>query len=383
MDALEHGLSDRQKTLFCLAPLSTNILAVAFDVSLALDFPLILVASRRQIDAKEFGGGYVNGWDTESFAKYCRSAKTGSLYLERDHGGPWQGSFEVAKNLDVRESMDVAKKSFEVDIDSGMQIIHIDPTIPIQGEALNLSMILERLFELYGHVAEYASLKGKKIAIEIGTEEQSGVFPDESSFHSFLAQVQEFCMANKFAMPLFVVLQTGTKVLESKNKGAFESGDADLVSRTIQQIKKSAAIAEKFGVNIKEHNADYLSVANLRLRPSLGIRASNVAPELGYLETQGLVHLLKKYAPDRDFDDFIRIVNESGKWKKWMAPDSNASSEDRALIAGHYCFTDPRIVEIKDRLAHSVQKHDIDLNLYLQKNIRAAFYKYLQAFGLI
>lgn len=384
MNALEQFLSSRQQnTLFCLAPLSTNILDVAFEASTALRYPLILVASRRQIDAKEFGGGYVNNWDTETFAKYCQSAKKGSLYLERDHGGPWQGSFEVNRNLSVQESMTVAKKSFEVDIDSGIQIIHIDPTIPIQNENLNLSTILERLFELYGHVTEYAAQKNRKIAIEIGTEEQSGLLPDEASFDFFLSQVQQFCTKNKFPMPLFVVLQTGTKVLENKNIGVFETGNADLISKTIQQIQRSAAIADKYGVYIKEHNADYLSVDNLSLRPSLGIRASNVAPELGYLETQSLVHLLKKYSPGRDLDDFIAIVNESGKWQKWMAPNSKANEEDKALIAGHYCYTDPRIIEIKERLSHGAKMKGIELNFYLQKNIKKAFNKYLNAFGLI
>jgi tagatose-1,6-bisphosphate aldolase non-catalytic subunit AgaZ/GatZ len=380
---LEQYLNDPQRTLLCLGPLSTNILDVAFEMSRAQDFPLILVASRRQIEAREFGGGYVNGWDTESFVKHCRSAETGIIYLERDHGGPWQGPYEVDRNLNVEESMAVAKKSYEVDIDSGVQIIHIDPTMPIQNENLQFSTILQRLFELYGHVVEYAARKNKKIAIEIGTEEQSGSPPDEASFDSFLMQVQQFCTKNKFEMPLFVVLQTGTKVLENRNAGVFETGDAELVSRTIQRIRKSAEMAGKYGVKIKEHNTDYVSLNNLTLRPSLGIRASNVAPEFGYLETQALVHLLKQFAPNRDFEDFIQIVNESGKWKKWMAPDSKANPEEKALIAGHYCYTDPRIVEIKERLNRNLQKQRIDLNVFLQRNIRTAFYKYAQAFGLI
>jgi hypothetical protein len=32
----------------------------------------MIIASRRQIDSKEFGGGYVNNWDTKRFSNYVK-----------------------------------------------------------------------------------------------------------------------------------------------------------------------------------------------------------------------------------------------------------------------------------------------------------------------
>ena len=86
----------------------------------------------------------------------------------------------------VSESLAVAKRSFEADIDSGFQIIHIDPTIPIGDEELTFDKVLSRLFELYAHAMEYADKKNKKIAIELGTEEQSGGYTDLDALEEFL-----------------------------------------------------------------------------------------------------------------------------------------------------------------------------------------------------
>ena len=56
------------------------------------NFPLMLIASRRQIDAEDFGGGYVNNWTTETFSNYVKKRSNGKIILCRDHGGPFQGN---------------------------------------------------------------------------------------------------------------------------------------------------------------------------------------------------------------------------------------------------------------------------------------------------
>ena len=48
----------------------------------------MMIASRRQIDSEEFGGGYVNNWSTKSFADYVKKKdKKNFIILSRDHGG--------------------------------------------------------------------------------------------------------------------------------------------------------------------------------------------------------------------------------------------------------------------------------------------------------
>ncbi len=60
----------------------------------------MLIASRRQIDSREMGSGYVNNWTTEEFARYVMNRdKKGRIILSRDHGGPWQNSREAASGM--------------------------------------------------------------------------------------------------------------------------------------------------------------------------------------------------------------------------------------------------------------------------------------------
>lgn len=379
---LNKFLESKEKTLLCVGPVSSNVMEVAIEISQREDFPIALVVSRRQIDAEEFGGGYVNEWHTEAFVRHIRTKPSSNIILERDHGGPWQGNYETGKNLGVEESMQVAKRSFEVDIESGIEILHIDPTIPIGAENLSSDMILSRLFELYGHVMEFSKTNGKSIAIEIGSEEQSGCAPNNEAFDNFLSQVDNFCMKNRFDLPLFAVVQTGTKVLENQNVGLFDSSLAS-VSKVVSLIQQAAEIASKYNIKVKEHNLDFLSPQSLAMRPQIGIRAANIAPEFGVIESQSLIYLLEAFGEKSDLETFFRVVYESGKWKKWVARDSKATIPEKVLMAGHYCFSDPEIVAIKARLRLKLENKGFVLDEFLKKPIRASMFKYAAAFGFL
>ena len=50
---------------------------------------IFLIATRNQIDAKKFGGGYVNNFSTEEYSNYIASFKNKYLILCRDHCGPF------------------------------------------------------------------------------------------------------------------------------------------------------------------------------------------------------------------------------------------------------------------------------------------------------
>jgi hypothetical protein len=243
-------------------------------------------------------------------------------------------------------------------------------------------LILDRIFELYEHVVTYAKIKNKEISIELGTEEQSGSFMDTVIFENFLEQIQSFCSKNKFQLPLFVVVQTGTKVMENRNVGLFETGDSNEKNELISKIKDSIRLTNKFGILAKEHNADYLNFENLSLRPLLGIKAANVAPEFGYIETTAFMKFLKDFGTSDDFEQFIEIVNKSDSLKKWLSPNSNLSSIEKAQIAGHYCYSNPEVIEIKERLKSYLLKKNIDLNIQLKKSIHNSVDLYSKAFGL-
>ena len=172
MDELFEDLLNNKKSLLGAGPMSTNCINAVLNISDKHNIPVQLIASRRQIDSEYHGGGYVNNWSTEEFSNYVKKNSQKQLvFLSRDHSGPWQGYFEVEKNLDLESSMESCKKSLEEDIDQGFKFLHLDPCIDIHSE-INTDEILNRLFELYGHIYDYS--KGlNDIFIEVGTDLQS------------------------------------------------------------------------------------------------------------------------------------------------------------------------------------------------------------------
>ena len=70
---LSETLNARPCTLIGVGPMSQNCVDVSIDLSNQHNIPIMLIASRRQIDSEEFGGGYVNSWDTHSFANYVNA----------------------------------------------------------------------------------------------------------------------------------------------------------------------------------------------------------------------------------------------------------------------------------------------------------------------
>ena len=70
---LKKFIKNKRITLLNIGPMSKNLVDVSIEISDKFNLPLTLIASRRQIDSKEFLGGYVNNWDTESFSNYVKS----------------------------------------------------------------------------------------------------------------------------------------------------------------------------------------------------------------------------------------------------------------------------------------------------------------------
>ena len=373
----------KKATMLCSGPMSKNCIDAAIELSNELCIPQILIASRRQIDSSEFGGGYVENFDTHSFANYIRSKKSDNIFIARDHGGPWQSLVEQNSNLNISDSMKSAKKSFETDILSGFDFIHIDPSIPIQNENLTIEQILSRLFELYCYTYEFAKQNNRNIEFELGTEEQNGYAQDLEKFEYFLNEVQKFCIKNKVTKPTFVVAQTGTKVMEMQNIGIFGSNLNESKKISLNILLKTLEICNKFDVLLKEHNTDYLSDEALALRPIIGIHASNVAPEFGVIETKALLYILKMFGYDEEFNFFIQTALSSNKWKKWMLKNSKATDIDKAIICGHYIFANKSIKNMRDKVSRELVEKNIDLDNYLKGIIKQAMTRYIRLFKMI
>ena len=383
-EKLQLLLNKRRCTLLGVGPMSLNCVDAAIELANEHEIPIILIASRRQIDSVEFGGGYVNNWTTPEFAKYViNNDKKGKIYLARDHGGPWQNTKEVSENLSLRRAIESAKKSFKSDLEAGFQILHIDPSIDIHGRP-DVDEILNRIFELYEYCWSLSQQLGQEVIFEIGTEEQSGSTNSQEELDYTLNALQSWCRKNHIPSPTFVVIQCGTRVMEMRNVGSFDRPVrvADELPAEIQ-LPKMIEICNRHHIFMKEHNTDYLSDEALQWHPRLGIHAANVAPEFGVSETKAFVNILEnnKLAPLAD--RFLQLSFESRKWEKWMLQDSQATDRDRALIAGHYIFSTPECLELKHEASTKLARNGIDLNGQLRLEVKRCIYRYLYNFRLV
>ena len=374
-------MTQNSNTFLGIGPMSVNCVDAAIELAKENDFLLMFIASRRQIDSKAMGGGYVNNWTTEQFSKYVLDRKD-DVILARDHGGPWQNMKEITENFNKNKAIESAKKSFETDILNNFQVLHIDPSIP-DVERLSQQDILQICFELMDHCWSFAQKNGKNICFEIGTEEQSGLITTIEEFENQIIEIKRFCLKNKIEEPLFVVAQTGTRVIETRNIGTFNHPIRvkDEMPPEIQ-IPKILEVCNRNNIFLKQHNTDYLEEKTLSFCPIIGIHAANVAPEFGVVETKGLLKIAH-YTDVKIKDKMIEIIYASKKWQKWMIKNTNASVEDKANIAGHYLFSNPEFVNLKKELAIKVGKTGSNLDNLLKEEIKFVIKKYLRCFRMI
>ncbi len=374
-----------KKTALGVGPMSKNCVIAATKLCNKYRFPLMLIASRRQIDSHIHGGGYVNNWHTEEYSNFVKSIdKANKVILCRDHGGPWQNNLEIENNYNLTNAMESAKKSYEIDIINDFKIIHIDSSLQLNNKKIPLSKSLDRFFELFEHCIIFARKYKKKIFFEVGTEEQSGTTNTPEELSNTLEKINKFCKKNKFNRPIFVVIQSGTKVAETRNIGSFQSPLRIENELPVEiQLPKMIEICKKNKIFMKEHNADYLSNHSLSLHPKLGIHATNVAPEFGVEETKALIEILKEYRQTRFLEDFYEISYNSKKWKKWLVKDSETNKIDKAVIAGHYIFSSEKFKILKGKIEKFLYQKNLNLDNFLQKRIEKSIMRYAKNFNLV
>ncbi len=334
------GLQAQTAPRLCLGPMSRTIVDTVIAYAHLTGTPISLIASRSQVETAALGGGYANNWSTEDFAAYVRQRlkeTPADVLVCRDHGGPWLGADE--KSLAYKYAMLSAKASFEADIASGFNMIHIDTSQNPLG-AFDMEAALARAFELLLFCEEKAAQYGNRVQYEIGTEDADGGIVEPEAFEEFLKRIVEFCEARGIPKPRYIVGRTGTFVRETRQHGYFH------YENTIDVVR----IARKYGVGIKEHNVDYDHPESLKLRAKAGVAAINVAPEFGHLETMQLLRHMQRIGRQDLYDQFIDLAYGSKKWKKWLCDPDLTSKEHKAVIAGHYVFGTPEFQAIKAQL---------------------------------
>ncbi len=376
---LENYRKNKCCTLLGVGPMSKNCIDASIELADQYKTPLMLIASRRQIDSDRFGGGYVENWNAKQFTDYVLKGDiNNNIILARDHGGPWQNEYEKSQQLNLIDAMKSAKDSYRSDIDAGFHMLHIDPSVDIDSSP-TIDQILERVYELYDFCWSYAQQKKRDIIFEIGTEEQSGNNNTIDELEYTLESMRKFCKNNKIPYPLFIVVQVGTRVMEMRNVGSFDSPIRVINEMPPEiQIPQMIEICNQYGIFMKEHNTDYLSTDSLRWQPRLGIHAANVAPEFGVAETKALVGILKERNHIDLLDEFLRIAYDSKKWEKWMTNNTSASDVNKSIIAGHYVFSSDECINLKKEANQRIK----GLDEFLKNQVKSSIFRYMKAFNL-
>jgi hypothetical protein len=279
--------------------------------------------------------------------------------------------------------MESAKSSYRADLSAGFQVLHIDPSVDIHGQP-DIDEVLDRVFDLYEFCWSQAQQLRQEVIFEIGTEEQSGSTNSQEELDDTLNAVTKFCSKYRIPPPTFVVIQCGTRVMETRNVGSFDSPIRVLDEIPAEiQLPKMIEICNRYGIFMKEHNTDYLSDGALQWHPRLGIHAANVAPEFGVAETRALLHILESNGLESLAELFLQISYNSNKWDKWMLKDTKATDRDRAIIAGHYVFSRPECIELKAQANVALAKRGIDLELVLKQQVKQSIFRYLRNFRLV
>ena len=388
-------------TLLGIGPMSPNLLQASFEIARDYDFPLMFIASRNQVDADELGGGYVNGWNQKRFREDIRKIADqvgfdGLYYLCRDHGGPWQRDNERNAHLCEEEAMKLARQSYLADIKNGFDLLMIDPTKdPFEiGKVIPLDVVLQRTVALIAYCeAERKRLGLPEIGYEVGTEETNGGLTSTEKYHDFIEKLEKELQANGLPMPTFIVEQTGTLTRKTEQVGTYHFHNAyDL-----------AAMAKKYGVGLKEHNAVYLDDVTLLEHIPANVTASNVAPQYGTEETRAYLKLcdvediLKKEGLIEKTSDLrntllVKAI-KTERWRKWMMGEQRNLQvedilQDKALsldildIAGHYAFHDADVIEELNVLYENLAKHHIDGQRFVVDHIKRPLQQYAECYHL-
>lgn len=323
-----------------LGPMSGRVIEATARFSVQNDWPICLIASRRQVDAKSVGGGYVDGLTTEQLAKRLnREVASGHIILARDHGGPYQRGEEESLSLD--EALNAVESSYRTDIESGFSILHIDPEKCVsQGDAEGLQTFTDLTCELLGRCFNILKETGRDdVRFEVGSDEGIGMDFAPDQWAQFFEAISDFCDAHGRPKPVAMAVPLGSKVKELENVGGLALNPHDPF--WTKRVQAMCAVAARFGTKLKLHNADYISPQVLKRYRELGVEQINVAPELGVIETRALLQFLRQNNLKPQAEAFLKIAYDSRKWERWLKPGSTASDEEKAIMAGHYVFATP------------------------------------------
>lgn len=282
--------------------MSSRIIKSIAKYSKEHNYPLMLIASRNQVDATT---GYV--CTSQELVELVAEFKTDNLLVCRDHCGPYFADLD--KNLGLEAAIVRCKQTIAADISAGFDIIHIDVS-RVQDDPLGVA----------AHLMDYAISLNPNIRFEFGSEDNTGI--DIESSLSRLESQFEFLTKYKDHV-VFFVTQTGS-LTKAEQAGKFST----------DRNKQVAAQIHAAGYLFKEHNADYFDQYALEQRVDAGIDSLNIAPQLGKIQTE----ITKKFASEAAWAEFAEYVYAQKYWARWVE-DAGADREQAVAVSAHYCFS--------------------------------------------
>lgn len=313
-----------------IGPMSKNIVDAIIKYSNENDIEIGLIPSRRQV---EFDGGYVNNWTTKNFCEYVRS-RSNKILLVRDHAGPSQGHSEDDGIVSFIEDC----KHFD--------IVHVDVWKKHKDYQ-------EGLLSTIDFILKGFSLN-PNLLFEVGTEES--IRPtNEIELNNLLEDLKKLLPLEVYGQIRYAVIQSGTALKGNTNIGSFNQ------YRLIEMVK----VVKNHGMISKEHNGDYLTNELVKSKFENGLDCINIAPEFGQVETKIILGIIKDIHP-KLIDEFYKICYDSKRWVKWVDADfiPENNKEEIINISGHYVFSEPKFIELKNKLNYNNLDSDVQQAIY-------------------
>lgn len=332
------------------------VLDAAREVAAETDRPVLVIASRRQVDNADAGVGYV-GLSTPEWCARAGSdhrggtSRGGPLLLCRDHGGPYQHPRDIGGAVEPSIAMKFAAESMRWDIESGVHLIHIDTSFGPGGLAEDPQTACERALELAAGCAEVAAANDRRIAYEVGIEVQDTHVADAEEYAAQLAELLARLRRECAVTPAFLVAQTGTKVFRRTNLGVLARQPGGPGRH--ESLERLGTVVRGLGGRLKAHNCDYLDQHAVR-RLHLAGAWMNVSPELGVAQTTAVVAAARAANLGGPLDAFCDATVAAGSWRKWVG-DDEVSDEEKVALGGSYLFATPLFAELRQRLDHALR----------------------------
>ncbi|HEX6499952.1 MAG TPA: class II D-tagatose-bisphosphate aldolase, non-catalytic subunit [Micromonosporaceae bacterium] len=330
-------------------------LTAASEVAAETGRPVMVVASRRQVDTVA-GSGYL-GWSTGQWCAARRHppgaealGRVGhNVLLARDHAGPYQHPDDLADGgVPLTTAMATTIEALRRDIESGVDLIHIDTSLGSGGRPERPAIARQRAIDLVEHCVRVAARHRRRVGFEVGVETQVDQIDDPMAYLADLVPLLRDLRRVCDVAPLFVVARTGTRVSGLGNSGVLALRPDSRTARL--QLGLLGTLVQATGSRLKAHGCDFLPVPAIRSLRDAGAWM-NVSSELGAVQTTAVLRAARSVGLDAAADAFCDEAVRAGCWREPGNRDSVVLSDDeKVALGGASLFAGATFADLRDRL---------------------------------